>query len=185
MSSEVFWIVFLLFHFKMLGISMRLYFSQDERLWLMCCHWDDVYVSDSVLNKVKNRTSVSAKWHFSIELKLVDWIKNWMNHYEKCISLKDWWIATYYFSIFFFVFNNFLYSEEIQQSKGEESPPSGGEGSHGRRVCQGGRSQQGSLQSSCPVAWAWVVQIGLIFRSCYCRFVLSGLNLKNVPLVEI
>lgn len=48
------------------------------------------------------------------------------------------------------LFTTCLHPEEIQQSKGEESPPSGGEGSHGRRLCQGGRSQQGNLQGSHP-----------------------------------
>lgn len=36
---------------------------------------------------------------------------------------------------------HFLCPEKVQQSKGKEGAASGGEGSHGCRLCQGGRSQ--------------------------------------------
>lgn len=41
----------------------------------------------------------------------------------------------------FFFSIHILSSEEVQQSKGEESETSGGEGSYGRRVRQSRRSQ--------------------------------------------
>lgn len=50
------------------------------------------------------------------------------------------------------VFNSVIHSsrvpEEIQQSKGEESPASGGEGGHGRHLCQSGRGQQSNFPAA-------------------------------------
>lgn len=39
----------------------------------------------------------------------------------------------------------FYFPEEVQQSKGKESPAPGGESGHGRHLCQSGRSEQGNF----------------------------------------
>lgn len=51
-----------------------------------------------------------------------------------------------HFSCFYSVIHYSCFPEEIQQSKGKESPASGGESRHGRHLCQSGRSQQSNFQ---------------------------------------